>query len=211
MQRTFQELQALVGAWSHENFGEQETPYLYVFRREPEEPITYDLARKDTPVVRRSVPPLAGVSVALGSLAPLLGMAEEAGELAGGDQAGNDEEICDACADIGIYLMDYLCRENIHWPTAARPTDLRAEGTNRIISAVGQLIHVHLKRHQRIRGMHDPELFHRARSSAVLFLIHYLDDYLTTYHGTTLLTLVNKVWAEIVSKRVWVAPAPAEA
>ena len=84
---TLKELQCEIGKWSRKNFGNQ------------------------TSKVRDNL--------VLNSLAPLLGIMEEAGEFEEGDEEGDasvgvigDAEL-DAIGDMGVYLLDYCCRESI--------------------------------------------------------------------------------------------------
>lgn len=88
--QTLQQIQTAVGEWSEKNFGGQETPFIAVHEGGP---------KKGTAM--------------LGSLAPLMGVAEELGELAG---ARNDHDRRDALGDILIYFCDYGAREKFVLP-----------------------------------------------------------------------------------------------
>lgn len=191
--QTFKQIQFNIGHWSLENFGNQDTPYLAVSQA--------GTVRRNQPRGPEDAPGdlLPDSSVALDSLAPLLGMVEELGELA---DAATELDTEDACADIGIYLCDYLCRMDMVWPT--NPVlDTNKDPLQGMVSAVGKLAHATLKRHQRIRGMHSPQDYRKAVADAVRELVYYLKVYTAKATNTTLLEAMNQTWNKIVSKRDW--------
>ena len=197
--QTYSQIQVQVGAWSLKNFGAQFTPYLEAHLARNE---TTDIPLDE---VKAVVSPFheTGMLVALGSLAPLMGLVEELGELAEAEIASDKEGIRDSCADMAIYMCDYLCRENLTWPTTPAPRELATHGKESLQAALGKLYRAHLKRHQRIRGMHNPGLFHEARSTSIMLFVWHLKAYAREVAGEDLLILLNEVWNKIVSKRDW--------
>lgn len=199
--QTFENIQQQVGEWSRKNFGWQETPYLSVYGPgtiRPDQPRGQD-DRAGVPVP----PPLC---VGLGSLAPLLGLVEEVGEMiTAEDNTGRH----DAIGDIAIYLCDYCSREGIPWPGGWQDIDPaeQCEPFEGIVGAVGAMAHCHLKRHQRIRGFHDHSVFLRARGRALRSLIWHLDRVARAGGKADLLTVLNETWTKIVKKRDWKSDA----
>ena len=190
----FKELQGAIGEWSRENFGDQ-------------------TSKTET----RFIP----FPLVLGSLAPLLGIVEEAGEL---KDACSRAEALDAIADIGIYLCDYAQREGFVLPNCIAGTRSDDSGTIepppseellsvfrgqwKLQSIIGKLARVTLKHHQGIRGYDDFDKYREDRDSVVFHLLQYLDC-LTwdlskkTGEAITFLDILGQTWTTIVKKRNW--------
>lgn len=143
----------------------------------------------------------------LGALAPLLGLPEEAGELA---MAPNEYEIADAHGDTCIFLADYAARSGVDWNMVgdAKATTFGVDGSfstpvemaARLSTCVGQLCHVQLKRIQKIRGYAVYEFYRVKQAKAIRDLIAAVDYHLYPY---TALSVANQVYADVVSKRAW--------
>lgn len=195
--KTYIELQSEIGSWSLANFGNQETPYLRTAGR--------GTVVADTPRDQGTAgePLYTGFLVCMDSLSPLMGIVEEFGEIADSLLANNKDEIEDAIGDVAVYLCDYLCRECINWPPDNNPLELDENSALGLQSAIGKLCHAHLKRFQRIRGMHDIKAFHNKRSEAVRLLVWNLENYAMYVTGKSLLHILNRVWTGVVAKRNW--------
>ena len=140
-----------------------------------------------------------GSQKGLGCLAPLLGIAEEAGEWV---SAGTSEEEDDAIGDTCIFLVDYCYRAGVD--LSGMPLEGIEADNLGLTAAVGRLCHVQLKRTQRIRGLEDWDAFEKARFEAIGGLIWEL-DYLIgprTDDGTAF-QIACRVWQSVVSKRKW--------
>lgn len=145
----------------------------------------------------------------LGSLAPLMGLAEEVGEYFEG---GDEDVMVDALADVGIYLCDYASREGFILPEPHEAED-RATKEAKELDAVaalpiliGRLFHITLKRHQGIRGFDDARHYQGRRQTIVWDLVHVLDRCVREDHGELgdqWLVLVNRTWERQVQKRNW--------
>lgn len=196
--QSFQQIQTQIGRWSFENFGFQETPYLEVRMAGTIRP-DVPRAKGDYSTPNRVVPALV---VALHGLAPLLGIGEEVGELHAAGATYTDRK--DAVGDIAVYLCDYCNREGIVLPNRPELAEADKQApTDGIVANYGRLLHCHLKRYQRIRGMHNPITFDEARIAAVRGLVWHLEAYCKAIYDTNLLTILNEVWNGIVKKRDW--------
>jgi len=201
---TYDEVQHQIGTWSRQNFGGQETPFLGVFNAG-----TIYAGDKRGKGQHRGAPIGPNCVVALEGLAPLLGMVEEVGELYA---SKTPADVRDALGDIAVYLCDYLSREGMVWPirdafTTAREPDTTHTPLEGIVIALGTLNHAHLKRHQRIRNMHDTTAFHGIRATAVCALVAHLERAAVQNTDTDLLTILNETWNKVVAKRDWRAQA----
>lgn len=174
-----------VGEWSSKNFGFQETRYMVG-------DLNGSVALPEGDVI----------TVRLGSTAPLMGIAEELGELF---EAGSHEGFEDAIADILIYCMDYTCREGMVWPEDIRLAENEEEfdAITGVVVMVGRLFHANLKRHQGIRGFERDGVYEEARGAAVMRLVYYLSQVCEHTVGTTLESVVNQTWEKVVKKRNW--------
>lgn len=197
--QSFGQIQWQIGEWAVANFGGNETPYLTV--------------REAGTITKgpRTSGQMAGVShdldrvVCLGGLAPLMGIVEEVGELFHG---GGPNDKRDAVGDIAIYLCDYCCRENLPFPERIALDDReKHDPLAGMVIYMGLLYRCHLKRHQRIRGMHNYEEFNRCRKRALRGFVWHLHEYAKRTLNDNLLTILNMTWNEIVRKRDWKADA----
>lgn len=194
---SYEQIQAQVGAWNIANFGNQETPYLKVVNAGTVKAGT-PRGPEDKPGLLR---PLNPVVVELGSMAPLMGIVEEVGELY---EATGSLAIEDAIGDIAIYLCDYCCRENIPFPSRVDiDPACRMDPKDGLVVYLGRLHHVHLKRHQRIRGMHDRAAFSATRDPALRAFVWHLEAYAKAYTKADLLIIINTTWGSVVKKRDW--------
>lgn len=175
------EIMQEVGKWSDENFGEQR------YKGDAEKPQHFFL----------------------NEAAPLFGVVEEVGELfeaaqdalRGGSSVQKMEEadVVDAIGDIGIYLCDFLYRDQAtEFPT---PT----ESEQSLPSIVGELCRTYLKHHQGIRGLGSAEAYSEQRDKLVGRLICVLDGIAIWHTDETFHSCVERTWNEIVKKRNWVA------
>ena len=198
--RSFENIQYEVGPWSLENFGHQETPYLTA---------VVGKCHTGSRALRR---PLEGVEVRLGSMAPLMGLSEELGELF---ESGTNTDTKDAVGDLCIYLCDYCCREGIVIPYRSEldRRDIYDPGSGLVVY-LGRLNRAHLKRHQGIRDMDNDVKFAAARLAAVGGFVFHLDLFVKEHLAgngekplTNLVTILNETWNNIVKKRDWKADA----
>jgi hypothetical protein len=179
-------LRRAVGEWSQANFGDNLTDLLPTYSVDP------DVAKSHVQV------PM--IQVGLNSLCPLLGLFEEVGELY--EATSNEQEI-DAIGDIGIYLCDYVNREELTFAKCFQ------EGVGVIEvplpAAVGKLSHCVLKRFQGIRGMDDFEKFREVQKATIGDIVVSLVDLSQSHHNTKFDDIVSMTWSKIVAKRNWVA------
>ena len=174
-----------VGEWTTHNFGFQETRYMVG-------DLNGSVALPDGDVI----------TVRLGSTAPLMGIAEELGELF---ESGSHDGFADAIADMVIYAMDYTCREGMFWPQDIRLADKEEEfdAITGVVVMVGRLFHANLKRHQGIRGFERDGVYEEAREAALVRLVYYLMLVCEDVVGSTLESVVNETWEKVVKKRDW--------
>lgn len=127
----------------------------------------------------------------LDSLAPLMGIGEEIGEY---NEASRIEDMDDALGDIGIYLCDYLYREN-QPILPLYELSFNYEGPKPyLVIAYGKLLHTTLKYHQGIRNID----YIPSRNNAVIQLIVSLRNIVDEWD-----MIVSETWEEVVSKRNW--------
>jgi len=201
--QSFEQIQSQIGAWSLENFGHQETPYLEVMGagtisgKEPRKP-------GDKPDFTEHWAP-GPLVVQLNELAPLMGLAEEVGELATALEECDGKAIDDALGDITIYLCDYCCRSGVTVPVEGRRRNRpdQDDPMRGVSAALGRLFRAHLKRHQRIRGFHDVAVFREEEDRALRHLVWHLNAFADQNTHTNLLTILNTTWNNIVKKRDW--------
>lgn len=181
-----EEIQEQVGQWSRDNFGAQETDLLTVMRGFDGKPTG---------------------SVALGSLAPLLGLFEEAGELCASPDA---TERLDAVGDILIYLCDYTYRERVFGlrfsalvRQAAEVKVTEEDCYSRLVGHIGKLAHCTLKRLQRIRGFDDFHKYSSTRDEHIVGVLSSCRTILQREFNKTLEEQLESTWTEVVRKRNW--------
>lgn len=157
----------------------------------------------------------------LGSLAPLLGIVEEIGELATAlleDQNDSDvsrsetgDAIVDALADVMVYACDWANREGdvdlsaLMIAADEDSTPIMEDSRTSIIraaAAAGELCHVTLKRHQAIRGYEDYAKYTHDRDKAMKVLLTQLINIADDY-WVTLLDELTTTWNKVKS-RDWV-------
>lgn len=183
--KSLQQIQAEVGEWSLENFGQNVTKAR-----------GYETEHGDT--------------CHLGSLCSVLGMMEESGELSDAMEGRDTTAAVDAIGDIGIYLCDFASRENFCLTNVLGPpmqmlqSDAVRYPLSGITGAMGMLSHAVLKHHQGIRGMDDPVKYYQSRDEAVRRLVFFIDRGITSWNlGLTFLQIIEQTWNNVVSKRNW--------
>ena len=189
--KTLSEIQKEVGEWARANFGEQESKAVAL------DVEVVDRETDETEIIQ--------VPLKLGSLAPLMGIVEEMGELMEAICCDDKEEQKDAIGDIGIYLCDYAEREGFVLSDALRLTsgcsDLPVDS---LVIAVGKLNHVTLKRHQGIRGYDDDAKYKDERMRCVAFILCTLFIFSSrTFDDTEYMQILNDTWEGVVKKRDW--------
>ena len=149
-----------------------------------------------------------GVGAELGSLAALMGMGEELGELW---EAGNDEDLFDALGDFCIYLIDYCNRQCIPPIYATNATNMAIGDWDKkyvgghsgaLVVYLGKLWHATLKRHQNIRGFDERSHYDTVCRNCVAALWQSAAAFARS-RDKDLLTIVSATWMEVVSKRDW--------
>lgn len=130
------------------------------------------------------------------SESPLWGIGEEIGEFYG---SPNEDEDIDALCDIGIYLMDYLQRENLSWDEIYEAYEPQ---TQYLPPAYGKMLHATLKRSQGIRGFDDPEKYKTHLEQGIRDLMEAL-VYESEILHVDYLEQLNKVASKVL-KRDWV-------
>lgn len=149
----------------------------------------------------------------LGSISPLLGMAEELGEF---EAAGDIGEKEDALADILIYGCDFAAREATYLDDAiltADPGDFDGDADSfrigKCVRHLGRLYHCVLKRHQGIRGFDDYQYYKENRDDAlgaffisVSELANELQDR-NNSSNRSLFQMGRDTFLEVISKRDW--------
>ncbi len=178
--QTIPQLQQAIGRWSEANFGKN---------------WTNKLATKEWPL------PIGGVY--LDWVAPLMGIAEEIGEL---HEPVLPSKKMDAVGDIMVYLADFCHRRQIEMPVRVELSHMEMEllsPTAGIVVAIGRLFHCHLKNFQGIRKNSEPSL-EKQEMAAVVRLVYYLGAYCReNFKDDNLITIFNETWNNVVSKRDW--------
>lgn len=182
---TFEQLKNDVGAWSQANFGNSPTREL---------PVETQLG---------PTPHSPDTTIAcLGSVAPLLGMGEEIGELCEAHVKGSTELVRDSIGDILIYLADFCYREKFPFPTMRPPVSAYRAGSLFVLSAAyGGLCHAKLKRCQHIREMDKDDTYRTAIAGGMQSLLEALIDYAHPQYDVCI--IANDTWTNVVSKRQW--------
>jgi hypothetical protein len=132
-------------------------------------------------------------------LAPLLGIAEELGELSEADQKSCTNGRKDAIGDIIIYTCDFATRVDINF------TDYTVEHalSKDLTLEVGQLFHHVLKMHQGIRGYEDLGFALTEIKDTIYSIFDVLHDCCNVYGIDPPFTLATETFNETVSKRDW--------
>lgn len=239
------ELQKAIGEWSLYNFGRQmsKTTAFTIYKIAPKDsepgltPISdivlphamneKELISHTTILVEEStgnIDSICHIPVLLGSLAPLMGIVEEVGELsearltfltaANSDldvlkatQQKANEEFKDALGDIAVYLCDYCTREAVDLQHLVTHREEEAEEIPPVISRltipVGKLYHATLKHHQGIRGFDTYSKYALARNAAITDLWLTLESISQIIAQQSLLSILEETWNKVVSKRDW--------
>ena len=132
----------------------------------------------------------------LGSLAPLLGLGEELGELEEARSKGDLFLLRDAVGDCFIYLLDYCSREGLSFEDLWN-NSRSASGPKVHLYLYGKLLHVVLKRHQGIRGYDIEKKFNHEHTVSLQWIIGELKQEVDAPED-----LLQKVWQE-VKERDW--------
>lgn len=137
---------------------------------------------------------------------PLLGLAEEMGELFDAIDKRKTEDVHDACGDIMIFLAQYCglngfdLMECISQERAGYGTMLQgSSATDCLVMMVGKLAHAHLKMDVKIRSNEN----HSANKKIAIGGIANLLRVLGERRSFDLTEVVEKVWSQ-VSKRDWI-------
>ena len=185
-------LRRQIGPWAKANFGDNLTQILPTFAIDTDGP-------------EGSVVEVPFVQVALGSLAPLMGLVEELGEYA---SAKDKAEELDAIGDCGIYLCDYAYREQLSFQGCMNGLEVIMHPNARVhspIVEIGLLYHCHLKRFQGIRGMDDLAHFREFQKVRVVSILSSFSLLSKKSHGVRFEDVVSATWERVVSKRNWKA------
>ena len=192
----FEQLVQDVGAWSKTNF--EDTYH--------EELPCRALSGGDV-IVLNNITMQAG----LGSVAPLLGIGEEIGELFEASESEDYQAIEDAVGDILIYLSDWCYREGVPFPEV-QTNPAAKDGSaivflNGVMIAYGKVIQAKLKRCQNIRGMDDKERYLDTLKKAMETLVFQLQSYMLCVYANDeseaadLWAIAKRTWDTVVSKR----------
>lgn len=168
-----------IGQWAQHNFDHNESKH----------PL-FQMTSFQPPILKRGIP--------LRSLAPLLGMYEEYGELQLAILQQDAEEIKDALADIGVYLCDFCYREGL----SINSIHPNGDPISRSLPIqLGKLSHAVLKRHQGIRDMH---LHYTSKAEDAIAKITFSLECLAREYPLfpPYLDILNEVW-EKVKIRDW--------
>lgn len=140
---------------------------------------------------------------------PLLGIAEEIGELQEGLEKFDQDMVKDALGDIAIYTFDYSSRENIDLSPLNEMASLWAYKMPvmcngpavyvlEMVKLLGKLNHAHLKTEQGIRKNED----HAENKTQAIRGLYRVAFQLADFIGVDFLQEVTDTWAK-VSKRDW--------
>jgi NTP pyrophosphatase (non-canonical NTP hydrolase) len=132
---------------------------------------------------------------------PLLGLAEEIGELAEATAMGNFDKITDSIGDIMVYMADYCSRRdgfNLASMTSNRTVlPYRSFDITGIVIEQGKLFRAVLKAQQGIRGLSDE---HTTREKlALIAIIVHVRDY---QQSVSFEEVVELTWGK-VKQRDW--------
>jgi len=210
--QTFAMIQFQIGAWSLNHYGRYETQHLC---------ITAEPANQDDPNFGRKIEVDAEhkwFNVELGSLAPLMGLAEDMGELVAAleeisefvatQKKEEGAEITipseffrnmeNALGGIIIHLCDYCCRENTKLPerVALAVRDRAPSGVG-LITHLGKLFRCHRKRHEEVLTTKDFDAIHM---EALRGFVWHLETCAKEYTSSNLLIILNQAWRKMALK-----------
>jgi len=137
----------------------------------------------------------------LGSVAPLLGLAEELTEML---TATTREESEDAVGDVLLYLLDLSNRDDYDVYIAWHPSSRPDSAIQTVIRGIGLLTHAHLKAHQGIRGYGDESFYKEKREIAYRTIFCGLHAIADKDLAKPLIVILQETWAR-VQQRDWVA------
>lgn len=141
----------------------------------------------------------------LESIAPLLGIMEEFGELVESTSSDADK---DAVADILVYLADFCARDGVDVSRLTihhfRKEDLARKSCRNLCSSskiTGKLCHAVLKRHQGIRGFDNTDYYVSIRDEEIGRILGFL---VNTFSDVFCENALRAVWDK-VKNRNWKA------
>lgn len=138
-------------------------------------------------------------NVNLGHLAPLLGVAEELGELAEAIQEHCMGGQKDAIGDILVYMCDFASRLDINFEEYTVEEGLAKDLTQEI----GALFHHVLKMHQGIRGYQNKDFAIIEIRDTIFSIFDVLHDYCNSLGIEPPFTLATETFDYVVSLRDW--------
>ncbi len=157
----------------------------------------------------------AGDGLLLGRIAPVLGIVEEVGELLEGTDTGNLQDIRDAIADTGIYLLDYISRSAQNYVelnglldtfledmTEENATSSDDDNLDTLVRALGHLCHVELKRVQGIRGYSEDDKYSQERLIAVRSIVYWFRR-LCKRMGINWIAEISRTYKDVIQYRNW--------
>lgn len=135
----------------------------------------------------------------IGSLASLLGIVEELGEL---EASKTEDDFIDSVGDTIIYLLDFLFREELEITHIGNVQCPNSNGGNKGLVAVGRLSHAALKRHQGVRDFDDKAKFRIEVIKNAHLLLAYLHELCIKRGGYDLVEITIHTWSKVI-KRDW--------
>jgi len=139
-------------------------------------------------------------TVVLGHLAPLLGVAEEAGEYSQACEKGCLSGKKDAIADMVIFLFDFASRLDINFESY---TVESSKGREVLQQEIGILFHHVLKMHQGIRGYDDKEFALTEIKESIFSVFDVLHEVCNQVGVSDPFSLATETFMKTVSKRDW--------
>lgn len=129
---------------------------------------------------------------------PLVGIAEELGELASAIETDDTPEYFDAIGDVAIFALHYCTLNKWDAQKLYAKADYQPFSPKRLMVCYGKLAHHHLKSTQGIRG--DSEFHAQEGRKWMGRLLRTLD---TASFDSGLLPVLGEVWQKVVKKRDW--------
>jgi len=192
----FAQIQFQIGAWTMERWQDYETPCLRVRQAGT---VAAGIERQELDRPGRRVR-YGEVVTSLNSLAPLLSVAARNGLLVRATELEETADVHETLLGmITVQLCDYCCREGVSVPE--RPslsTGERLPTAQGITINVARLLRITLDKMMRAGGMHQGEVYERARYGALRRLMGHLEAHASKHTPTNLLTILNVAWAGIV-------------
>lgn len=141
---------------------------------------------------------------------PLLGLVEEAGELAEADSDRDLAAISDALADIMIFALDYCSAKG--WDAGdiwESTSEVPNAGFIGMLKTLGKLSHAHLKAAQGIRVSEDHDAAGKKALSGLFACLRIKDANLVERTSLTWQTVKKRDWKADPAKAVGPKPPPA--